>query len=216
MSQRFYVAVGKRLFDVVAGSLLLAVASPLLAVIALVNRVQIGSPVLFRQMRPGLDGRPFKLMKFRTMKEVKDAAGNDLPDEQRLTSLGRVLRRYSLDELPELFNVVRGEMSLVGPRPLLMQYVDRYTPEQKRRQNVKPGLTGWCQVNGRNALTWDEKFKLDVWYVDHVSFGLDVRVVTKTIVQVLKPVGISHAGHSTMPEFLGSAVNPPGEQRKNG
>jgi sugar transferase EpsL len=161
--------------------------------------------VFVRQLRPGLHGRPFTLLKFRTMTEARDPAGNLLPDEQRLTRLGRFLRRTSLDELPELINVLKGEMSLVGPRPLLMQYLDRYTPEQARRHEVKPGITGWAQINGRNALTWEEKFKLDVWYVDHRSFRLDLRIILLTVWKVLRQEGISQPGQATMEEFQGVA-----------
>jgi lipopolysaccharide/colanic/teichoic acid biosynthesis glycosyltransferase len=208
---RLYHWFGKRLFDLIAGSLLLFAFSPVLLAVAALARLKIGSPVLFRQQRPGVGGKPFTLVKFRTMRAAKDAAGNDLPDEARLTKFGDFLRRRSLDELPELLNVVAGDMSLVGPRPLLMQYLDRYTPEQRRRHDVRPGLTGWTQVNGRNALTWEEKFALDTWYVDHMSFALDLKILLMTARQVLLPSGpgISHSGHATMPEFRGTAGREP-------
>ena len=193
----------KRLFDLTSSLALLILLSPLLAGIAALARLLLGSPVFVRQLRPGLHGRPFTLLKFRTMTEARDPAGNLLPDEQRLTRLGRFLRRTSLDELPELINVLKGEMSLVGPRPLLMRYLDRYTPEQARRHEVKPGITGWAQINGRNALTWEEKFKLDVWYVDHRSFWLDAKILLLTLWKVLQREGINQPGHATMEEFRG-------------
>lgn len=163
----------------------------------------MGRRVLFVQKRPGLHGRPFALFKFRTMTYARDEQGNLLTDRERLSRLGRFLRSTSLDELPELFNVIKGDMSLVGPRPLLIQYLDRYTPEQARRHEVKPGITGWAQVNGRNALTWEEKFKLDIWYVDHMSFWLDLKIIAMTILKILKREGISQPGHMTMEEFKG-------------
>jgi len=164
----------------------------------------MGSPVLFRQVRPGLHRKPFVMYKFRTMRDLRDTEGRLLPDEMRLTRVGHILRATSLDELPELFNVLKGEMSLVGPRPLLMEYLELYTPEQARRHEVKPGITGWAQVNGRNAITWEEKFKLDVWYVDNWSLGLDLKILALTLIKVLKREGISADGHATMPEFRGS------------
>ena len=163
----------------------------------------MGTPVFFKQDRPGRDGRPFQIYKFRTMTNKRDSSGNLLADEQRISKIGAFLRSTSLDELPEFFNVFKGDMSLVGPRPLLMRYLDRYTAEQARRHEVKPGITGWAQVNGRNALTWEEKFKLDVWYVDHQSTGLDIKIIAKTIEKVLKRSDISADGHATMPEFMG-------------
>jgi len=177
---------------------------PVLAILVLCVRKWIGSPVLFSQNRPGFCGKPFKLYKFRTMTELRNAEGVLLPDEDRLTRFGRFLRGTSLDELPELFNVLKGEMSLVGPRPLLMQYLTRYTPEQARRHEVKPGITGWAQVNGRNALTWEEKFKLDVWYVDHQTLWLDVKIIFMTVWKILKREGINQPGQATMKEFRGS------------
>jgi len=164
----------------------------------------MGRPVLFKQMRPGLNGKPFYMYKFRTMTYERDEQGTLLSDELRLTGLGRFLRSTSLDELPELFNILKGDMSLVGPRPLLMQYLDRYTPEQARRHEVKPGITGWAQVNGRNAISWEEKFALDVWYVDNCSLWLDMKILLMTLVKVFKREGISAAGEATMPEFMGS------------
>ena len=182
----------------------LALLAPLLTILAALVRAKLGPPVLFRQTRPGLRGAPFELLKFRTMTNDSDAEGKLLPDDQRLTSLGEFLRKMSLDEFPGLINVIRGDMSLVGPRPLLMQYLDRYTPEQARRHEVKPGLTGWAQVNGRNAITWEEKFALDVWYVDNRSFWLDLKILAMTAWKVLKREGISAEGEATMPEFMGT------------
>ncbi len=193
----------KRILDLVTTAPALVLLAPVLAVIALSVRLCLGSPVLFRQTRPGLWGRPFTLLKFRTMTEARDEGGKLLPDEKRLTALGRFLRSTSLDELPQLLNVLRGDMSLVGPRPLLMEYLDRYTPEQMRRHEVKPGITGWAQVKGRNALTWEERLALDVWYVDHRSFWLDVWILLLTVWTVIRREGISHPGEATMPEFRG-------------
>lgn len=194
----------KRLFDVVISGLALLVLAPALIGLAAMVRLKLGRPVLFRQTRPGLDGVPFEMIKFRTMTNWRDESGRLLPDDQRLTSFGRTLRATSVDELPELWNVFKGEMSLVGPRPLLMRYLERYTARQRRRHEVRPGITGWAQVNGRNALSWDEKFELDVWYVDNRSFLLDLRILAMTLWQVARRQGISSAGHATMPEFLGS------------
>ena len=194
----------KRLADIVVSAAGLVALSPLLLVLLLAVRVKLGRPVLFRQVRPGLRGKPFQLLKFRTMLDAVDAAGNPLPDDQRMTRLGSFLRSASLDELPELWNVLKGDMSLVGPRPLLMEYLPLYSPEQFRRHEVRPGITGWAQVNGRNALSWDEKFKLDVWYVDNQSFWLDMKILFLTVWQVLKRDGINHGGEVTMPKFTGS------------
>ncbi len=194
----------KRLFDLALTVPGLVLVSPLMALIALLVRWRLGAPVLFRQVRPGYRGEPFTLYKFRTMTEARDAAGNLLPDEQRLTRLGRFLRALSLDELPELFNVLRGEMSLVGPRPFLMRYLERYTPEQARRHEVLPGMTGWAQIHGRNVLSWEDRFRLDVWYVDHWSLRLDVKILLITLWKVLKREGISQPGHATAEEFRGS------------
>ncbi len=199
----FYRRRGKRLFDLALTVPALILLGPLLLVLALLVRWQLGTPVLFRQQRPGLHGRPFWLYKFRTMTEARDVEGRLLPDEQRLTPFGRFLRSTSLDELPELFNVLRGEMSLVGPRPLLMAYLERYTPTQRRRHEVRPGLTGWAQINGRNALDWPQRLALDVWYVDHLSFGLDLRIMLITLVKIWRREGISEPGQATMREFQG-------------
>lgn len=194
----------KRLFDVVAAGLGLLVLSPVIAVVALLVRRRLGSPVLFRQVRPGLHGKPFEMVKFRTMRDALDAQGNLLPDDQRMTPFGAFLRSSSLDELPELWNVLKGDMSLVGPRPLLMEYVPLYDATQVRRHEVRPGVTGWAQINGRNALSWEEKFKLDVWYVDHRSFWLDLKILFLTVKKVLVRDGISGEGEVTMSKFTGS------------
>ncbi len=191
------------MLDLVLATVALVVLSPVILGITLLIYLTMGRPVLFRQRRPGLHGKPFLLYKFRTMLELYDEEGKPLPDGERLTRLGKFLRRTSLDELPELWNVLRGDMSLVGPRPLLMEYLPRYTREQARRHEVKPGLTGWAQVNGRNAISWEEKFKLDVWYVDHWSLGLDFKILWKTLFAVVKGEGVSAEGHATMPEFRG-------------
>jgi lipopolysaccharide/colanic/teichoic acid biosynthesis glycosyltransferase len=193
----------KRLLDLAVAVPGLLLLSPVLAVTALLVRLRLGTPVLFRQPRPGLHGRPFQLLKFRTMRDAVDASGEPLPDDQRLTAFGRRLRATSLDELPTLWNVARGDMSLVGPRPLLMEYLPRYTPEQARRHAVRPGITGWAQVNGRNAISWDEKFRLDVWYVDHRSLALDLRILWMTLRKVFVREGISQPGHATMEKFRG-------------
>lgn len=198
----FYRRYGKRIFDLVLTIPSFIMLSPLLLLIMVAVRITLGEPVLFRQQRPGLHGKPFTLYKFRTMTDARDENGELLPDAQRLTRLGRILRALSLDELPELFNVLKGEMSLVGPRPLLTRYLDRYTPEQKRRHEIKPGITGWAQVNGRNSLSWEEKFRLDVWYVDNWTFWLDIKIIMMTLLKVLKREGISASDHATMPEFF--------------
>ena len=195
----------KRLLDLIAVGFLMLTLWPLLILLAFLVSLQLGPPLFFIQSRPGLHGKPFRLYKFRTMTDAKDAQGRLLPDADRLTAIGRFLRNSSLDELPELWNVLMGHMSLVGPRPLLMQYLDRYTPEQARRHEVKPGITGWAQVNGRNAITWEEKFALDVWYVDNRSFLLDLKILAMTAWKVLKREGISAGGEATMPEFMGTA-----------
>jgi len=194
----------KRLFDLLVATTALLLLAPLLLVLAWLVRRRIGAPVLFRQLRPGLHGRPFELLKFRSMREALDERGRPLPDAERLTPFGRFLRASSLDELPELWNVLRGDMSLVGPRPLLMEYLPLYTPEQARRHAVRPGITGWAQVNGRNALSWEEKFRLDVWYVDHRSFRLDLRILLLTLKRVLAREGINAEGEATMARFTGS------------
>ncbi|MCZ7574921.1 MAG: sugar transferase [Ardenticatenaceae bacterium] len=199
-----YQTIGKRLLDLTITIPALILLSPFLLLLTLLVRLTLGSPVLFRQQRPGLHARPFTLLKFRTMTDARDVQGNPLPDGERLPPFGRFLRSTSLDELPELINVLRGEMSLVGPRPLLMQYLARYTPEQRRRHEVKPAITGWAQVNGRNALTWEQKFVLDVWYVDHQSLWLDLKIIVLTVWKILKREGISQPGQATAQEFMGS------------
>lgn len=193
----------KRGIDLTLSILGLALLSPLMLAIALTILCTMGRPAFFRQRRPGYRGRPFWLVKFRTMSNTLDPEAGLLSDHLRLTRLGRILRRTSLDELPELWNVVKGQMSLVGPRPLLMEYMDRYTPEQERRHHVKPGITGWAQINGRNALTWEQKFAFDLWYVDHRSLWLDLRILLRTLWQVLHREGISFEGSATMPRFMG-------------
>ena len=198
----------KRLLDLGIASLAYFALSPLLCLLALVVWLSEGKPVFFRQTRPGKDGRPFIIYKFRTMKDRRDQEGGFLLDEKRLTPVGKILRSTSLDELPELLNVLKGEMSIVGPRPLLMRYLERYTPEQARRHEVKPGITGWAQVNGRNALTWEDKFKLDVWYVDNQSFLLDLKIIGITIWKIIKREGISQPGHVTAQEYKGVKDNP--------
>jgi sugar transferase EpsL len=198
------VPLGKRVFDLIVAGLAAVILSPLLAVLAILIRLRIGSPVLFWQERPGYQGRPFKIVKFRTMAETYDADGETLPDSVRLLPFGKWLRSLSLDELPELYNILRGEMSLVGPRPLLMEYLPRYTPEQMRRHDVHPGLTGWAQIHGRNALDWPERFKLDVWYVDHRSMWLDLRILLVTAWKVLTREGVNQPGHATTDYFGGS------------
>ena len=194
----------KRLFDLCASSIALFLFAPLLLLIAWQIRRKLGSPVLFQQIRPGFQGRPFKMVKFRTMRDAVGVDGKPLPDAERMTSFGHLLRSASLDELPELWNVLKGEMSLVGPRPLLMEYLPLYSPEQARRHEVRPGVTGWAQVNGRNALSWEDKFRLDVWYVDNQSFWLDLKIIFLTIKKVLVREGISAAGEATMTKFTGS------------
>jgi len=194
----------KRIFDFTLSLVALAALAPLLLALAVLVRVKLGSPVLFKQPRPGLHGRPFTLMKFRTMTDARGDAGDLLPDAERLTRFGRFLRGTSLDELPELVNVLKGEMSLVGPRPLLMRYLDRYTREQMRRHDARPGITGWAQVNGRNAIDWDRKFALDVWYVDNQSLALDLKIIALTLIRAFRRDGISQPGHATMEEFAGS------------
>ena len=194
----------KTLFDRTAALCGLIVLAPVLVVVALLIRIKIGSPVLFRQQRPGLGGVPFYIYKFRTMTDERDADGKLLSDAARLTGFGKCLRKASFDELPQLFNVLKGELSLVGPRPLLMEYLPLYSPEQARRHDVKPGITGWAQVNGRNAISWEEKFQLDVWYVDHQSLALDMKILWLTVLKVCKREGINQAGKATMGKFLGS------------
>jgi len=194
----------KRGFDFIGAFILIIVVSPLLLVIWIMARIKLGGPVVFRQPRPGKNGEIFTLYKFRSMTNEKDSEGNLLPDQCRLTKFGRFLRDTSVDELPELFNILFGDMSFVGPRPLLVQYLDRYSTEQMRRHEVRPGLTGWAQVNGRNALSWEEKFALDVWYVDHWCIWLDMKILYMTFMVVLKRSGINAEGEATMNEFMGS------------
>lgn len=199
-----YRMFGKRLIDLALTVAATVVLSPLLVLLAILIWYAQGAPVFFLQHRPGLRGQPFRLYKFRTMTNSRDAQGNLMPDAERLTPLGSFLRSASLDELPELWNVLAGHMSLVGPRPLLMQYLDRYTPEQARRHEVRPGITGWAQVNGRNALTWEQKFAMDVWYVDHLSLWLDLKIMALTAWKILKREGINQPGEATASEFMGS------------
>lgn len=194
----------KRLIDIAASAAALFVLAPALSMVWLVARLQMGAPVLFRQTRPGLAGRPFQMIKFRTMRDAVGPDGQPLPDAERLTRFGKWLRSTSLDELPELWNVLKGEMSLVGPRPLLMEYLPLYSPEQARRHEVRPGLTGWAQVNGRNAISWERKFALDVWYVDHQSLWLDLRIILMTVQKIIRRDGISAEGSVTMEKFTGS------------
>jgi len=194
----------KRSFDLLASAAALLLFAPLLLVLVFLIRRKLGSPVFFTQQRPGLHGRPFKMIKFRTMTDARDADGNLLPDAERLPPFGRFLRSASLDELPELFNIFKGDMSLVGPRPLLMEYLPLYSERQARRHDVRPGLTGWAQINGRNALSWEEKFELDVWYVENRSFWLDLKIILLTVKKVLVREGISAAGEATMTRFMGS------------
>jgi len=194
----------KRLFDLTAAAVALLLLSPVIALVAWKVRKNLGAPVLFRQQRPGRDGKPFEMVKFRTMRDAVDAQGNVLPDAQRMTPFGGFLRSSSLDELPELWNVLKGDMSLVGPRPLLMEYLPLYSPEQYRRHEVRPGVTGWAQINGRNALGWEDKFKLDVWYVENRSFWLDLKILFLTVKKVLKKDGISGDGEVTMSKFTGN------------
>ena len=203
----------KRLLDIVTSGLGLLVLSPLLIVLYIVISWKMGRPVLFMQVRPGLGGKPFTMIKFRTMRDATDSSGKPLSDAERLTSLGKFMRAASLDELPELWNVLRGDMSLVGPRPLLMEYLPFYSKEQNRRHETKPGITGWAQVNGRNALSWDQKFELDVWYVDNKSLLLDLRILFMTAAIVFRRSGISSDGHATMPVFTGNRALPSAENR---
>jgi sugar transferase EpsL len=194
----------KRILDLLVAIFLLLILWPIIAVIAGLVYLRMGSPIIFGQERPGLYGRPFRIHKFRTMSRSCDSKGELLSDAERLTPLGQFLRRFSLDELPQLLNVLKGELSLVGPRPLLMEYLPLYSKEQARRHNVRPGITGWAQVNGRNAISWEEKFKYDVWYVDHQSFWLDLKILWLTMLKVVNSEGVSQAGHVTMEKFQGS------------
>lgn len=194
----------KRAFDIAASTSALVLLSPVLAITAYKVKKELGSPVLFRQTRPGLYGKPFEMIKFRSMKDATDKEGNALPDSERLTDFGKKLRASSLDELPELWNVFKGDMSLVGPRPLLMEYLPLYSVEQAKRHNVRPGVTGYAQVNGRNSLSWEDKFKLDTWYVEHQSFWLDMKILLKTVKKVIIKDGISADGEATMTKFTGT------------
>jgi len=198
------VSMAKRLFDIAVSATGLLILLPLICVVALLVRFNLGWPVFFRQERPGLHGKTFRLIKFRSMRDAADAEGRPLNDEARLGAFGKILRASSLDELPELWNVLKGDMSLVGPRPLLVSYLGRYSPEQARRHEVRPGITGWAQVNGRNALSWDEKFRHDVWYVDNRNFRLDLKILFLTLAHVVSRRGIAADGHASMPEFTGS------------
>ena len=195
----------KRLLDIIIASIALILLSPLYAFVAYKVKKNLGSPVLFRQARPGLHGKPFEMIKFRTMKDAVDEQGNPLPDSERLTPFGQMLRSTSLDEMPELWNVIKGDMSIVGPRPLLMEYLPLYSPEQAKRHDVRPGMTGHAQVNGRNAIGWEEKFKLDIWYVENRSIWLDFKIMFKTVHKVLAKDDISAEGDVTMPKFTGNA-----------
>jgi sugar transferase EpsL len=197
----------KRLFDIIAAITGLVLLSPLLLFLAAAARLKIGSPVLFRQQRPGLNSKSFTIYKFRTMIDVYDSKGSPLPDDERLPAFGKFLRSTSLDELPELFNVLKGNMSIVGPRPLMTKYLDRYTPEQARRHQVKPGITGWAQVNGRNAVSWEDKFRLDVWYVDNWSLYIDLKIILKSFALVFKRTGVTQNGRATVDEFMGTEQN---------
>lgn len=194
----------KRLFDIAVSGTALVLLSPVIVTSAVLIKKKLGSPVLFKQTRPGKDGEPFEIYKFRTMTDERDAHGELLPDAERLTDFGKTLRKLSIDELPQLLNVLKGDISLVGPRPLLMQYLPLYNEHQKRRMEVRPGITGWAQVNGRNNISWEEKFDLDVWYVDHQSFILDLYIIYLTVVKVFKQSDISQDGHATVPAFTGT------------
>lgn len=200
MYPRFF----KRGFDIGLALLAMVLFSPILLVVAVLVRLKLGSPVLFRQLRPGRNGQPFRMVKFRSMTDARDARGQLLPDAERLTRFGRFLRASSLDELPEIWNVLLGHMSIVGPRPLLMEYLALYSPRQARRQEVRPGITGWAQINGRNALSWEQKFELDVWYVDHQSFLLDFRIFWSTFVKIARPRGINSANSPSAEKFAGN------------
>lgn len=204
----------KRSFDLVCSLSLLFITLPIIGACALLVRRKLGTPVLFKQERPGLHGKPFHIYKFRTMTDERDGHGNLLSDDVRLTRFGRLLRKLSLDELPQLFNVVKGDISLVGPRPLLMEYLPRYTPRQARRHEVKPGITGWAQVNGRNAISWEEKFELDVWYVENQSFWLDLKILWLTFFKVIRSEGVSKEGHATMTKFMGQTQAHENERKK--
>jgi lipopolysaccharide/colanic/teichoic acid biosynthesis glycosyltransferase len=208
--------MAKRIFDLLVGGLLVLVLSPVMGLVALAVLLDLGPPVLLRQSRPGLRGKPFVLFKFRTMRDERDADGRLLPDSRRVTRLGRFLRRMSLDELPGLANVIRGEMSLVGPRPLMMEYLGRYSARQMRRHDVKPGITGWTQLNGRNSLTWEQKFEYDLWYVDHGSLLLDVVILVRTVWKVLTGKGVTPPGREDVPTFLGNGGSEDSRRHEEG
>ncbi len=194
----------KRLIDIIGSLIGLTITSPIMITISIIIYFAMGRPIFFKQVRPGLNGKPFVIYKFRTMLDLRDKDGKPLPDEKRLTTIGKFLRSTTLDELPQFWNVLKGDMSLVGPRPFLMEYLDRYTPEQARRHNAKPGMTGWAQVNGRNAISWEKKFELDVWYVDNWNILLDLKIIFLTILKVFKREGINAEGYATTPEFRGN------------
>ncbi|WP_328285143.1 sugar transferase [Paenibacillus alkaliterrae] len=200
----------KRIFDFVTASTLLIILAPIILLTAMMVRIKLGSPIVFRQKRPGLHGVPFYVYKFRTMTDEKDSLGQLLTDQLRLTAFGAFMRKYSLDELLQLINVIKGELSLIGPRPLLMDYLPLYTEEQARRHLVKPGITGWAQINGRNATSWEERFERDVWYVENQSFRLDMKILLLTVKKVIRSEGVSNAGHATMPIFLGTTSSREG------
>lgn len=200
-----YQLYGKRPFDIITSILILLFGLPIYAILSTLIYTKLGSPILFRQQRPGLHSKPFTMLKFRTMNDKRDKTGNLLPDGERLTTFGQFLRSSSLDELPELVNVLKGEMSLVGPRPLLMQYLPLYTPEQKRRHEVRPGITGWAQINGRNTISWEEKFKMDVWYVNNHTFWIDIKIILQTVIKTVKRDDINQQGHATIRPFEGTA-----------
>ncbi|EJR65199.1 hypothetical protein IIO_01383 [Bacillus cereus VD115] len=201
----------KRIFDVCISLLLLFVCLLPILLVAILVRLKLGSPILFKQQRPGLHEKPFNLYKFRTMSDKRDNQGELFPDQDRLTTFGGILRKYSLDELPQLINVIKGDLSLVGPRPLLMEYLPLYSSKQAKRHNVKPGITGWAQINGRNSITWEEKFELDIWYVENRSFLLDMKIIVLTITKVFKTEGINHVGHVTMERFTGGDIEIKGD-----
>ncbi|TDT79873.1 sugar transferase EpsL [Bacillus sp. AG1163] len=194
----------KRLFDVLVSSILIVLVSPILLILAILIRINLGSPIIFKQQRPGMYGKPFYLYKFRSMSDKRDKEGNLLPNHMRMTKFGNVIRKFSLDELPQLINVLKGDISLVGPRPLLMEYLNLYTKEQARRHEVRPGITGWAQVNGRNAISWEEKFELDVWYVNNHSFVLDMKILFLTALKVVRTEGVNKSENITMPKFTGT------------
>ncbi|MDN3019273.1 sugar transferase [Paenibacillus sp. BSR1-1] len=206
----------KRIFDFILSILIIIIFSPVIILLSILVRLKLGSPILFKQERPGLNGKPFLIYKFRTMTNKKDNNGSLLPEHLRLTGFGSFIRKFSLDELPQLINVIKGEISLVGPRPLRMDYLPLYTPLQARRHEVKPGITGWAQIKGRNSISWEERFELDVWYVDNKSFLLDLKILSMTLLKVIRPQGINHDGHVSMPDFTGTKMRSSyGEKESN-